>query len=291
MTDEASLTSLQQQSAYKLDVDVRKGEKIFGAFGKIIYEAQWIDTHGSPIVLLEMTGEKAHKEAILNITLSHAHIIKTYGTVASNTRRISSNAILLLQEYAPDGDLAGRLSTRMFIPSQSVLAEIFIQVSTAMIYLSENGIIHGDLACRNVLVFKTNPFEPKLNLVKLIDFGLAQNSSTASDTEIDIPVRYAAPEIIRSNGRSGYSQESDVFSFGALMWEACSSGKIPYEDIDEDKAIRQQKLNGEKLQRPKDCDPNIWTLMVKCWSNKPEDRPSFQTIHTQLKNIQNTNLP
>jgi len=46
--------------------------------------------------------------------------------------------------------------------------------------LAYNGIVHGDLACRNVLIFRFDPIEPKKNLVKLTDFGLSRFSTIYS---------------------------------------------------------------------------------------------------------------
>ncbi|CAF3160924.1 unnamed protein product [Rotaria sp. Silwood2] len=287
MNNRTSLVSLKRQSAYTLDIQIRKGEKITGGFGKTFYKAEWINEKYSPIVLLEMRGNKATDEALLYITLDHPHIIKTYGLVESNGHGISSDSLLLLQEYAEDGDLGRLLNAKYFIPSQYVFLEIFIQISNAMIYLSENGIIHGDLACRNALVFQSHPYEPKKNLVKLIDFGLTRDDSIPLNVKIDIPIRYVAPEILRSQGRLNYSQKSEVYSFGVLMWEACSFGEIPYVDINDDEDVCQEKLQGNKLLRPKKCDPNIWKLMNICWNDRSYDRPNFEIIHKQLKNIQN----
>jgi serine/threonine protein kinase len=284
----SSIKALKQQTAYKLDVDVRRGDKITGGFGKALYKAKWIDKKDSPIVLLEMKGKNISEESLLYLTLEHPHIIKTYGIVDPNGHSIGSNSILLLQEYAEDGDLANMLAARYFVPKQNVLLEIFIQVADAMIFLSKNGIIHGDLACRNVVVFKTNPDNPKNNLVKLIDFGLTQDNSKLTDANIDLPIRYVAKEILLSKGRSGYSEKSEVYSFAVLMWEGCSFAKIPYDYINDDQEVSQRKLKGEILKRPEQCDPNVYNLMTKCWEDRPNDRPNFQMIYTQLKNIQNT---
>jgi len=46
--------------------------------------------------------------------------------------------------------------------------------------LAYNGVVHGDLACRNVLIFRFDPIEPKKNLVKLTDFGLSRFSKIYS---------------------------------------------------------------------------------------------------------------
>jgi len=287
MDNRISLTELEEQCAFTLGVEIEKGEKIFGNNDKAFYRAKWTDGDESPIVLIEKKATESIDEILFNITLDHPHIIKTYGLVNANSYRLRSNSVLLLQEYAEAGDLGSLLSQKHFVPEQYVFLEIFIQIADAMVFLSKRNVIHGDLACRNVLIFKSHPHNPKKNLVKLIDFGLTRNSSRSSDAKTEIPVRYAASEILLSNGQSGYSEKSDVYSFAVFMWEACSFGEIPYKDIDDDDKVCRQKLEGKKLTRPKKCDPNIWKLMNLCWDDKPNKRPDFQMIHTQLKNIQN----
>ena len=72
-----------------------------------------------------------------------------------------------------------------------------------MIFLTEKEIIHGDLACRNVLVFRIDENEPKRTLVKLTDFGISRGKSIYSKidsvaTVIDtVPIRSAAPEVLQ----------------------------------------------------------------------------------------------
>jgi serine/threonine protein kinase len=51
---------------------------------------------------------------------------------------------------------------------------MFLQIADAMTYVASKGIVHGDLGCRNVLVFQLDPSESRNNLVKLTDFGLAR---------------------------------------------------------------------------------------------------------------------
>jgi hypothetical protein len=46
--------------------------------------------------------------------------------------------------------------------------------------LAYNGTVHGDLACRNVLIFRFDPMDPKRNLVKLTNFGLSRFSAIYS---------------------------------------------------------------------------------------------------------------
>ena len=287
MNQMISLQTLQEQYAYTLDVDVKKDEKITGSRQKTLHRARWLNGDDSPIVLIEKNGSESAPEILFNVTLHHKHIIKTYGLVNPNGHLLAHNSVLILQEYAENGDLGNLLMSRHFIPEQSVFLEIFIQIAEAMIYLSENNVIHGDLGCRNVLVIRSHPHKPKENFVKLIDFGLSRSGSRSSISNNDIPVRFVPKEILQSNGRTGHSIHSDVYAFGVFMHEACSFGRMPYEDINDDQEVRRQKLIGKRLSQPADCDPNLWKLMDLCWHDRPENRPTFQQIHTQLKAIQN----
>ena len=40
-----------------------------------------------------------------------------------------------------------------------------------------------------------------------------------------------------------------------------------------------QVLKGYQMNPPDKCPNEISQLMIKCWSDKPEDRPSFQVIY------------
>jgi serine/threonine protein kinase len=161
-----------------------------------------------------------------------------------------------------------------------------------MICLVDNGIIHGDLACRNVLVFRSDPNDPKENLVKLTDFGLTRGSTVYSmvdspsmSTMTIIPVRYAAPEILRNPERASYSEKSDVYSMGVLMWEAYSYGELPYSSLHDDSDVRKQKLNDERLSQPAQCSHQVWTIINDCWHQDISNRPTFANLKEALSTV------
>ncbi|GAX56759.1 serine/threonine-protein kinase [Streptomyces olivochromogenes] len=102
------------------------------------------------------------------------------------------------------------------------LAEILQQVCDGMSHLSKRGteVAHLDLKPSNVLVDDTGR-------AKVADFGLAQQvriqggrfSAARGGTWA-----YAAPEVLR---QEPCDLRADVFSFGVLLYEACT-GKLPY---------------------------------------------------------------
>ncbi|CAF3427213.1 unnamed protein product [Rotaria sp. Silwood1] len=267
---------------------------MFQSSSKTIYEAKWMLKHGPPIVLIKIDGARAKCEASFYVQLScHPHIVRTYGLVDSD----SSNSIILVQEYAPKGDLRQLLRNNNFQPTFDVLLEIFWEICDAMICLADNQIVHGDLACRNVLVFRSSSNQPTEILVKLTDFGLTRASplfsvfdSPTSSAMTMIPVRYAAPEILcDTSSTSNYSEKSDVYSFGVLMWEACSGGAIPYGDLKTSDNVYQERLKGKLLERPYMCSSELWNIIENCTQQEPNKRPNFKAIQEDLLRLRYQN--
>ncbi|CAF3182390.1 unnamed protein product [Rotaria socialis] len=287
LVGEFKTSSLQKRFLFKFDIDIQKaeGKPICQSPGKTIHRAEWISKPGPDVVLCAIEGATASLEASCYVELSsHPHIVHTYGLAENDFNRL-----MLIQEYATKGDLAEALKENEFQPSQLVLLEIFLQIVDAMVYLANYGIVHGDLACRNVFVFRFHNSNPQENLVKLSDFGLIRSStlysvvgSTVSTANLLVPARYAAPEILQIEGFSNYSEKSDVYSMGILMWEAYSQGQSPYTSIEDDNDVRRLKLNEDIFSRPENCDEKLWNIIVQCWYQQPEVRPTFKMLKQSL---------
>ncbi|CAF1295093.1 unnamed protein product [Rotaria magnacalcarata] len=253
-----------------------------GHFGKI-YEAEWISRKEKPIVVIQMDTEPSEYEAMVYTNFTkHRNIVDTLGFVGN-----ARDLVLLLQERAPHGNLKALLQNGRFQPSQNVLITIFIQIVEAMIYVISEGIVHGNLCCANILVFRMNSSTPTENWVKLTNFGWAHKNDRdfSDDRRLIIPVRYCAPEILRSAGRTNYSEYSDAYSMGVLMWEAFSKGKVPYESSITNSEVRQRKMLGEKLSKPFMCDDQMWDIIIDCWHNEPAIRLEFALIRALLSRI------
>ena len=273
---------------FTLDVHIRKERNaIFHANTKSIYHAQWITRRNAPpTILLKMSSVRAKREASFCVQLSrHPHIIRTYGMVEPAPQ----DSIMLLQEYAREGNLHDLIDDQPRVPDEIILIEMFSQITDAMTYLAYNHVVHGDLACRNILVFRFDKDKPENNLVKLTDFGLTRHSSiyvsvnNESAVSDCIPIRYAAPEVIQ---RQEYSEKSDMYSMGVTMWEAFAKAKIPWSDIGDDQQIRQSVIAGKTLSKPDTCSDETWAVILSTMALNAQERPAFSQLRRSLTRLQ-----
>eukprot|EP01114_Cavostelium_apophysatum_P004923 TRINITY_DN1539_c0_g1_i1.p1 TRINITY_DN1539_c0_g1~~TRINITY_DN1539_c0_g1_i1.p1 ORF type:complete len:227 (-),score=35.16 TRINITY_DN1539_c0_g1_i1:102-704(-) len=159
------------------------------------------------------------------------------------------------------------------------LTRLAVDAAAGMRYLEEKGVIHRDLALRNLLIGKGGP-------LKVADFGLSRMASegtyvVTNNKDIKVPVKWTAPEAIE---HQQYSHASDAWSFGVMLWELFSYGQIPYNMMGNGEAMEAIK-GGYRLERPKDCPPQIYRLMLRCWHINPKDRPTFAQIHSELRTL------
>ena len=95
-----------------------------------------------------------------------------------------------------------------------------------MSYLARCNFVHRDVAARNVLV--------GLGKCKISDFGLAAHGTSHMSGSV-VPLRWAAPESLQSRV---WSEKSDVWSFGCLMYECVTGGVLPYVGLTDNAVYR-----------------------------------------------------
>ncbi|XP_069030953.1 platelet-derived growth factor receptor beta-like isoform X1 [Embiotoca jacksoni] len=159
------------------------------------------------------------------------------------------------------------------------LVSFSYQISQAMNFLSSRKCVHRDLAARNVLVCEGK-------LVKVCDFGLARDLLKDEDYiargNSFLPLKWMSPESIFQNI---YSSQSDVWSYGVLLWEIFSLGCSPYPDLAMTQEFYSALKRGYRMNRPEHAPQNIYDLMKRCWDEKPQSRPSFSSLAVSVGNM------
>ena len=76
--------------------------------------------------------------------------------------------------------------------------------------------------------------------------------------------------------------ESDVWSYGVLLWEIYSFGLQPYYGYSNQEVIEMIRSR-QLLPCPEDCPSRMYAFMVECWHEVPSRRPTFSEIHARLR--------
>ncbi|CAL8143643.1 unnamed protein product [Orchesella dallaii] len=153
------------------------------------------------------------------------------------------------------------------------------QIACGMEFLSTNKVVHRDLATRNILLSGRN------RILKISDFGLSKDVYEQNLYKISskgsIPVKWLAPECLL---KDVYTIESDVWSYGILLWEIFTYGGCPYPGVETRKVFDLLK-DGYRMDRPEHCPQDLYVLMKACWEEEPCDRPDFTSIRLILEDI------
>src|SRR5690606_32972556 len=113
--------------------------------------------------------------------------------------------------------------------------------AAGMSFLHHMGIVHRDVAARNVLLGANNhPYISDFGMSRIVEEkDVAEGDTTKSTVG---PVRWMAPEALRERR---YSAATDAYSFGVLMWEVSTNGELPYASHESFADVIQAVLGGE----------------------------------------------
>ncbi|XP_072491260.1 fibroblast growth factor receptor 1 isoform X10 [Notamacropus eugenii] len=217
----------------------------------------------------------------------HKNIINLLGACTQD------GPLYVIVEYASKGNLREYLQARRppgleycYNPSHAPeeqlsskdLVSCAYQVARGMEYLASKKCIHRDLAARNVLVTEDN-------VMKIADFGLARDihhiDYYKKTTNGRLPVKWMAPEALFDRI---YTHQSDVWSFGVLLWEIFTLGGSPYPGVPVEELFKLLK-EGHRMDKPSNCTNELYMMMRDCWHAIPSQRPTFKQLVEDLDRI------
>ncbi|CAL8257054.1 unnamed protein product [Lota lota] len=276
-----------------------------GEFGKVVKATAFRlkGKAGYTTVAVKMLKENAShselRDLLSEFTLlkqvNHPHVIKMYGACSQD------GPLYLIVEYAKYGSLrnflresrkvgpsymsgdANRNSSYLENPDERALTmgdliSFVWQISRGMQYLAEMKLVHRDLAARNVLVAEGRK-------MKISDFGLSRDvyeeDSYVKRSKGRIPVKWMAIESLFDHI---YTTQSDVWSFGVLLWETVTLGGNPYPGIAPERLFNLLKT-GYRMEKPENCSDEMYNLMLRCWKQESDKRPTFSDISKELEKM------
>ncbi|XP_055933516.1 fibroblast growth factor receptor 4-like [Argiope bruennichi] len=262
-----------------------------GAFGQVVQaEAKGLNGEKSTTVAVKMLKDGYTDQDLIDL-ISEAEMMKLVGKHPNIINLLGcctqNGPFYVIVEYAANGNLRDYLRNHRPVPGYEVsntqkdfmseknLLSFAYQVAKGMEYLSSKKCIHRDLAARNVLVMEDK-------VLKIADFGFARDvheSDYYRKTKNGLlPIKWMALESLIDRL---YTTQSDVWSFGVLLWEIMTFGGMPYASVPPEKLFNMLK-NGHRLEKPSNCRMETYLLMLECWNANPSERPTFSALVRKL---------
>ncbi|XP_039882713.1 fibroblast growth factor receptor 1-A-like isoform X2 [Simochromis diagramma] len=268
-----------------------------GCFGQVVLaEAIGIDknkpTRVTKVAVKMLKADATEKD--LSDLISEMEMMKMIGKHKNIINLVGActqdGPLYVVVEYAAQGNLREYLRARRPVGAeywsssrQASLGSLEVrelvsaayQVARGMAYLASKKCIHRDLAARNVLVTEDS-------VMKIADFGLARDihhiDYYKKTTNGRLPVKWMAPEALFDRI---YTHQSDVWSFGVLLWEIFTLGGSPYPGVPVEELFKLLK-EGHRMEKPSACPQELYLMMRDCWHAVPSRRPTFQQLVEDL---------
>jgi len=224
-------------------------------------------------VLADIMGEAA----VMSL-LRHPKILQMYGYT------FTSKAVWIVSELCELGNLRELLDDRKKRLSTRRRLRLAIDIIEGMLYLHTLSppIIHRDLKSHNIFIKQDSNSQKLEYVAKIGDLGSATAQREQQRRTMTWGVGTAcwlAPEVIE---QAHYSQKSDVFAFGIVLWEIATRNPV-YPEISPQQIL--YKVPYENL-RPIPVQGCPWNhIMEACWAATPDARPTFQELLTLFQSL------
>lgn len=192
---------------------------------------------------------------------------------------------VIVSEFFPNSTLDKHLNFEYYRKLDDATKLIILYgIASGMSYLHSNSIIHRNLNPKNV--FLDCFMFPKIgNFSTSKDIDDDENEFNSSSYVFNANLSYTAPEIITS---TKYSKKSDVYSFAMIMYEVFTN-ESPFFGMNQYEIAKSVTEEGKRPEIHSNYKiPEFYSSLIsRCWSQNPSERPTFDEILSMMKTDKN----
>jgi len=223
------------------------------------------DMEADPIL-----SDRFQRESGIGEKLDHPNVMRVFG----NEKR---SRVYMVMEWC-QGRLLRQIMDEKKIPQDHAI-RIAVGVLEALDYIHANGVVHRDLKPENIMVDENDH-------IKLIDFGIASDSSARRLTYANFTAtlgtpNYISPEQVKGKRGDG---RSDIYSMGVILYEMLS-GKLPFTGPSPIAAMNDRLLNHPMPPSVADpaISPQLQEVLYRALERDPKNR--YATAHEFIHDL------
>jgi len=225
------------------------------------------------------------REAVAWKALRHENILPLLGVT------MTEGQLVMVSEWMENGSIDEFVKAH----TNANRLELLVDAVRGLMYMHDQGIIHGNLTGDNILV--DNNCRARLAGFSLLSMASDQ-PTTPPSANFSGTVRWMSPELLLPDSfglkDNGLTRESDCYALGMVIYEVLS-GEIPFASRT-DTATVFKVLEGERPERPQGTQgarftDSIWGMLELCWKPRPSDRPNLDIVLRCLQDAARPSIP
>lgn len=235
-----------------------------------VWDGQWNSTRVAIKILVEhfIPSENVQDELHLVKSFHHPNVVQMYAA------RTTEKPVCIVQELMECGSLLDYLRGEGKTLQLAQIIEKAEQIAAGMGYLEQHNYVHQNLSARNVMLSR--------DLVcKVSDYGVVRLIKVVNEqcsVPISLPKRTAPEAFLHGH----FTIKSDVWSYGIVLYELVTYGHLPYMGMTNEQVMKQLQ-EGYRMPCPENCQEKLYEIMLSCWKDRPENRPTFETLRWQME--------